>query len=79
MPVESKICQRILQKKRKIIKIWNRNIKILPDFVGYKFKVHQGFKFINVTVLDEMVGYRFGEFAPTRVRHEFKKKRLKKK
>jgi small subunit ribosomal protein S19 len=65
-------------KKRKnvFIKIWDRSLLIAKEMVGLKFKVHQGSKFINLEVSEEMIGFRFGEFAPTRVRHEYKKKRI---
>jgi len=64
-------------KKRKnvFIKVWDRALLISNEMVGLKFKVHQGCKFINLEVSEEMIGFRFGEFAPTRVRHEYKKKR----
>jgi small subunit ribosomal protein S19 len=65
------------RRKKVVIKVWNRSLFILNDFVGLKFKVHQGHKFINILITEEMVGFRFGEFAPTRVRHEYKKKRMK--
>lgn len=66
------------QKKKNVsIKVWDRSIIIPQEFIGLKFKVYQGLKFINILVSDEMVGHRFGEFAPTRVRHEYKKKRSK--
>jgi small subunit ribosomal protein S19 len=61
--------------KNAFIKVWNRSERILAEHVGLKFKVHQGLKYINVIVSEEMVGFKFGEFSPTRVRHEFKKKR----
>ena len=62
-------------KKKRVITVWQRSAIIFKEYVGLKFKVYQGTKFINVLVLDEMVGFRFGEFAPTRARHEYKKKR----
>jgi small subunit ribosomal protein S19 len=65
------------KKKKSFIKIWNRGLVISKDCVGLKFKVYQGLKFINIVVSEDMVGYKFGEFAPTRARHEYKKKRLK--
>jgi len=65
------------KKKNTFIKLWDRSLMVSTDFIGLKFKVHQGLKFINITVTEEMVGHRFGEFAPTRVRHEYKKKRSK--
>ena len=51
---------------RKPIKTWSRRSTILPNFVGLTFQVHNGNKFIPVTVSEEMVGHKFGEFAPTR-------------
>ena len=49
-----------------VIKIWSRRSTILPQFVGVTFGVHNGKKFIPVSVSENMVGHKFGEFAPTR-------------
>ncbi|MDR1488347.1 MAG: 30S ribosomal protein S19 [Holosporales bacterium] len=49
-----------------VIKIWTRRSTILPQFVGLTFGVHNGRKFIPVSVNENMVGHKFGEFAPTR-------------
>jgi small subunit ribosomal protein S19 len=51
------------------IKIWSRRSTILPQFVGLTFAVHNGNKFIPVTVKEDMVGFKFGEFSPTRTFH----------
>lgn len=48
------------------IKTWSRRSTLIPDFVGVKFSVHNGRKFIPVSVTEEMVGHKLGEFAPTR-------------
>jgi small subunit ribosomal protein S19 len=48
------------------IKIWSRRSTILPEFIGLSFQVHNGTKFIPVNVSEDMVGHKFGEFAPTR-------------
>lgn len=48
------------------IKIWSRRSTILPNFVGLNFAVYNGHKHIPVAVSEEMVGHKFGEFAPTR-------------
>lgn len=53
-------------EKRSVIKTWSRRSTILPNFIGLNFQVHNGNKFIPVTVSEEMVGHKFGEFAPTR-------------
>ncbi|EJW20620.1 rpsS protein [alpha proteobacterium IMCC14465] len=49
-----------------VIKTWSRRSTILPQFVGLNFGVHNGLKHIPVLVTEEMVGHKFGEFAPTR-------------
>jgi small subunit ribosomal protein S19 len=49
-----------------VIKIWSRRSTILPQFVGLTFGVHNGKKFIPVSVTETIVGHKFGEFAPTR-------------
>mgnify|MGYP001471132053 FL=1 len=51
---------------RRLIKTWSRRSVILPDFVGVNIAVHNGNKFIPVFITEEMVGYKLGEFAPTR-------------
>ena len=51
---------------RKPIKTWSRRSTILPQFVGLTFGVHNGNKFIPVSVSEDMVGHKFGEFSPTR-------------
>ncbi len=51
---------------KKPIKTWSRNSTIIPDFVGHSFLIHNGKTFIPITVSEEMVGHKLGEFAPTR-------------
>ena len=48
------------------IKTWSRKSTIIPDFVGISFLIYNGKKFIPITVSEDMVGHKFGEFAPTR-------------
>ncbi len=51
---------------RQVVKTWSRRSTIIPDFIGITFAVHNGKKFIPVYVTENMVGHKFGEFAPTR-------------
>lgn len=53
-------------KRKEVIKTWSRRSTIIPQFVGLTFGVHNGQKFIPVFVTENMVGHKFGEFAPTR-------------
>ena len=55
--------------RKEIIKIWSRRSTIIPDFVGLTFGVHNGRKSIPVYVTEDMIGHKFGEFAPTRTYH----------
>ena len=49
-----------------VVKIWSRRSTILPQFVGITFGVHNGQKHVPVSVTEDMIGHKFGEFAPTR-------------
>ncbi len=54
-----------------VIKTWSRDSVIIPDFIGFTFGVHNGKIHIPVTVVENMVGHKLGEFSLTRkfVRH----------
>ena len=54
------------QGKREPIKTWARRSTIVPEFVGYTFKVHNGRIFMDVYVTEDMVGHKLGEFSSTR-------------
>jgi small subunit ribosomal protein S19 len=50
----------------KVIKTWSRPSVITPEMVGFSFGVHNGKDHVTVFVVENMVGHRLGEFAPTR-------------
>ena len=52
--------------KREVIKTWSRRSMVVPDFVGLTIAVHNGKKFVQVFVTEDMVGHYLGEFAVTR-------------
>ena len=52
--------------RKDVIKTWSRRSTIMPQFVGLTFGVHNGHKHVPVAVSEEMIGHKFGEFAPTR-------------
>lgn len=56
---------------RAVIKTWSRQSTIYPEMVGFRFGVHNGREHVEVTVSEDMVGHKLGEFSPTRkfVRH----------
>ena len=53
--------------EKKVLKTWSRASTIFPQFVGHTVAVHDGRKHVPVYVTEDMVGHKFGEFAPTRV------------
>ena len=68
--VEESLIKKVEKEKnnpnRKPIKTWSRKSTILPDFVGVSFQIYNGKKFIPITISEDMVGHKLGEFAPTR-------------
>ncbi|MDR1240382.1 MAG: 30S ribosomal protein S19 [Oscillospiraceae bacterium] len=53
--------------KKQVLKTWSRASAIYPAFVGHTIAVHNGRKHISVYITEDMVGHKFGEFAPTRI------------
>lgn len=51
---------------RQVIKTWSRRSTVIPEMVGLTIAVHTGKKFIPVFITENMVGYKLGEFSPTR-------------
>jgi len=68
----------LIEKNNKKIKIYNKNLIILPEYVDHFIKIYNGKDFCPLVISPDMIGYKFGEFVPTRVRYEFKKKKKKK-
>lgn len=64
--------------KKKMINTWSRASTITPDFIGHTIGIHNGRKFIPVYIIDDMVGHKLGEFAPTRTFKGHTNKRGKK-
>jgi small subunit ribosomal protein S19 len=67
--LQKKVTAQAGATKKQPIKTWARASQISPEFVGFTFLVHNGRKFIEVYVSEEMVGHRLGEFSPTRTFH----------
>ncbi|MCR4425428.1 MAG: 30S ribosomal protein S19 [Firmicutes bacterium] len=53
--------------KKEIVKTWSRASMVMPDMVGHTIAVHDGRKHVPVYIVEDMVGHRLGEFAPTRM------------
>ncbi len=83
--VDQKLLRKISKLKpedKTVIKTWSRDSEISPEMVGFTFGVHNGKDFIEVKIVEEMIGHRLGEFSQTKkfVRHGGKmQKELEKK
>lgn len=67
--VDPKLLKKIFGLKsgdKTVIKTWSRSSEIAPEMVGFVFGVHNGKDFIEVSITEDMVGHRLGEFSPTR-------------
>ncbi|RKV29895.1 30S ribosomal protein S19 [Helicobacter pylori] len=53
-------------KDNRPIKTWSRRSTILPEMIGFTYNVHNGKVFVPVYITENHVGYKLGEFAPTR-------------
>jgi small subunit ribosomal protein S19 len=54
------------ESNKKPIKTWSRRSMVLPEMIGLTFNVHNGRQFVPVYVTENHIGYKLGEFAPTR-------------
>nr|YP_009118084.1 ribosomal protein S19 [Malawimonas californiana]AJF22887.1 ribosomal protein S19 [Malawimonas californiana] len=63
----------------KNLKIYSRRSTIYPQFLNNTVNIYNGQKFIQIKITNEMIGHKFGEFALTRVPHQYKVKNKKKK
>ncbi|AYQ57520.1 SSU ribosomal protein S19p (S15e) [uncultured Gammaproteobacteria bacterium] len=54
---------------RKPIKTWSRRSVIVPEMIGLTIAVHNGRAHVPVSVNEQMVGHKLGEFAATRTFH----------
>ena len=62
----SKICAMNEANEKKVLKTWSRSSTIFPEMVGHTIAVHDGRKHVPVYIIEDMVGHKLGEFAPTR-------------
>lgn len=66
--IDPRLLEKVLKLRKDekiIIKTWARHSTISPEMVGFTFGVHNGKDFISVSVVEDMVGHKLGEFVPT--------------
>ena len=62
----SRVCDMNQKGEKRVLKTWSRSSTIFPEFVGHTIAVHNGKTHVPVYVVEDMVGHKLGEFAPTR-------------
>lgn len=67
--------KQIYNTQQKHLKTTSRSSIILPCFIGKIIEIHNGVAFIPLLIREEMIGYKIGEFVPTRIRHKYIKKK----
>ena len=61
-----KVQRMLASGQRQPIKTWSRRSTVTPEFVGVTIAIHDGRKHVPLFITENMVGYKLGEFAPTR-------------
>jgi len=68
--VDDHLIKKVIKAKesgdKKPIKTWSRRSMVLPDMVGLTLNVHNGRQFVPVYITENHIGYKLGEFSPTR-------------
>jgi small subunit ribosomal protein S19 len=68
--VDDHLMKKVIKAKesgdKKPIKTWSRRSVVLPDMIGLTLNVHNGRQFVPVYVTENHIGYKLGEFAPSR-------------
>lgn len=64
--LQKKVTKAKAETAPKPIKTWSRRSTITPEMIGLTFNVHNGRQFVPVFVTEGHVGYKLGEFSPTR-------------
>ena len=63
---QQRFIERLRSNKKDILRTHQRDIVVLPDFVGKKIAVYDGKEFKVIEIIPEMIGHYLGEFALTR-------------
>ncbi len=61
-----KVLANMNKSQREVIITWSRRSTIFPEMIGQTFGVYNGKQHIPVTVTEDMVGHKLGEFSATR-------------
>jgi ribosomal protein S19 len=68
----------LINNQKKWIKIFNKNLVIMPKDIDVNYDIYNGKNFIKLKITKDMLGYKFGEFINTKKKHIYKKFKKKK-
>lgn len=54
------------ENSKKPIKTWSRRSVIIPEMIGLTIAVHNGRLHVPVSINENMIGHKLGEFSATR-------------
>jgi len=63
---QEQIFLRNMEAGQKKLKTHCRDMIVLPSMVGKKLSIYSGKEFVDVNIVGEMIGYRFGQLAPSK-------------
>lgn len=58
--------EKVKKGDQTVVKTWARRSVVSPEMVGFRIGIHNGREHIPVLIVEDMVGHKLGEFAPTR-------------
>ena len=68
--VDEHLIQKVIKAQdsndRKPIKTWSRRSVIVPEMIGLTIAIHNGHAHVPVSINENMIGHKLGEFAVTR-------------
>lgn len=66
----------LINSKKRIKKIYSRNLTITKDYIDLTVQIYNGTRYFEIIVNKNMIGHKFGEFSPSRIKptHKVKKK-----
>ncbi len=69
--IDRKLLRRVREMndsgKKEVLRTWSRDCTIVPEMLGHTIAVYDGRRHVPVYIVEDMVGHKLGEFAPTRM------------
>ena len=66
LSLQKAVDKAISENSKRPIKTWSRRSMVLPEMVGLTISVHNGRVHVPLSIKEDMVGHKLGEFVLTR-------------